>query len=210
MVISDSSFGSARIVLMFSASSSASLPRRIVPLMGQVSTRIPFAFLSARTNISGDAPTSHSSSPKLMQKPYGEGFRCCRRVKTALGLSVHGSRKVWDRTASKRSPRANFCFATSTSEANSPGWNSRFEIPSGISDRPWKGTSVVVPSRPLVQQTPPPSPNSLNTKSYFMVHACWPTWLTTRSSSGMYSTRSRAPGSRFWCMVAFSNWKHRS
>ena len=46
---------------MFSASSSGSLPRGIVPAIGQVSTRSPVT----RTYISGDAPTRHSPSPRL-------------------------------------------------------------------------------------------------------------------------------------------------
>lgn len=57
------------IFLMFSASSRASRPRQIVPEIGQVSTRHPFALCSTRTNISGEAPTRYSFSPRLSKKP---------------------------------------------------------------------------------------------------------------------------------------------
>src|ERR1039457_6257664 len=55
MVSSDSSLAELSSVRMFAASSSGSAPRRIVPEIGQVSTRSPVT----RTYISGDAPTRH-------------------------------------------------------------------------------------------------------------------------------------------------------
>mmetsp|Transcript_39807 Transcript_39807/g.112494 ORF Transcript_39807/g.112494 Transcript_39807/m.112494 type:complete len:234 (+) Transcript_39807:1207-1908(+) len=207
IVISDSSFGSVRICLMFCASSRAFLPRRIVPLMGHVSTRRPWRFFSTRTNISGEAPTRNSSLPRLMRKPYGDGLRFWRRWKSSLGGSRQGSRKVWDSTASKRSPRANFSLALSTSLANSPGWNSRQATSAGISDRGWKGTSAPPRARPFVEHIPL---GSLKTKSYLTRQACWLWWLMTRRLSGMYITRSRCSGSRCWCIFTFSNWNARS
>ena len=47
------------------ASPMASRPRAIVPEIGQVSTRRP----SERTNISGDAATRNSPSPRLISAP---------------------------------------------------------------------------------------------------------------------------------------------
>mmetsp|Transcript_47538 Transcript_47538/g.133828 ORF Transcript_47538/g.133828 Transcript_47538/m.133828 type:complete len:218 (+) Transcript_47538:1160-1813(+) len=184
MVISDSSFGSARMVLMFSASSKASLPLRIVPLMGQVSTRRPLAFFSTRTNISGEAPTKHSSSPRFITKPYGDGLRSWRRLKIVLGSEGHGSRKVCESTASKRSPRANFSFATSTILAKCPGSYSRRGTPSGISRRLWNGVEAPSRGRPLVDKMPAAEPLPKQ-KSYLMRQACLPTWLITSKSSGM-------------------------
>ena len=61
MVSSDSSFAEPSSVAMFAASSSGSVPRAIVPEIGQVSTRSPVT----RTYISGDAPTRYSPSPRL-------------------------------------------------------------------------------------------------------------------------------------------------
>ena len=65
IVSSDSSFSELSSALICSASSIALPPRRIVPEIGQVSTRRP----STRTNISGDAPTRYSPSPRFMKKP---------------------------------------------------------------------------------------------------------------------------------------------
>src|SRR5450756_2124409 len=61
MVSSDSSFADPSSVAMFTASSSGTAPRAIVPEIGQVSTRSP----CTRTYISGDAPTRYSPSPRL-------------------------------------------------------------------------------------------------------------------------------------------------
>ena len=61
MVSSDSSLAELSSSRMFSASARGSAPRRIVPEIGQVSTRSPLT----RTYISGEAPTRHSSSPRL-------------------------------------------------------------------------------------------------------------------------------------------------
>mmetsp|Transcript_100904 Transcript_100904/g.291829 ORF Transcript_100904/g.291829 Transcript_100904/m.291829 type:complete len:217 (-) Transcript_100904:764-1414(-) len=183
MVISDSSFGSARMVLMFSASSKASLPRLIVPLIGHVSTRSPCALLSTRTNISGDAPTRNSSSPRFIRKPYGDGFRSCKRLKIVLGNDSQGSRKVCESTASKRSPRANFSLATSTIFAKWPGSYSRRRTPSGISFRLWNGVEEPSLGRSFVDSIPDEPP--LKQKSYFIRHACLATWLITNRSSGM-------------------------
>ena len=61
MVSSDSSLAELSSSRMFSASPRGSAPRRIVPEIGQVSTRSPLT----RTYISGEAPTRHSSSPRL-------------------------------------------------------------------------------------------------------------------------------------------------
>ena len=92
IVSSLSSFLLVRISLMRSASSSASAPRRIVPEMGHVSTRIPFCgVVSQRTNISGDAPTKCSDSPKLMTNMYGEGLRSRNRAKISDGGAAQGS-----------------------------------------------------------------------------------------------------------------------
>ena len=71
MVSSDSSLAELSSERMFSASSSGSLPRRMVPEIGQVSTRFPVT----RTYISGDAPTRHSPSPRLKKNSYGAGLR---------------------------------------------------------------------------------------------------------------------------------------
>mmetsp|Transcript_11356 Transcript_11356/g.26197 ORF Transcript_11356/g.26197 Transcript_11356/m.26197 type:complete len:286 (-) Transcript_11356:950-1807(-) len=94
IVISDSSLGSVRILRMFSASSRASFPLRMVPLIGQVSHLIPFWFFSTRTNISGEAPTNHSPWPKLIVKPYGDGFLSFSNANISLGGAAAGSRKV--------------------------------------------------------------------------------------------------------------------
>ena len=75
MVSSDSSFAESSSVRMFSASSSGSPPRAIVPAIGQVSTRSPVT----RTYISGDAPTRYSPSPRLKKNSYGAGLRCRSR-----------------------------------------------------------------------------------------------------------------------------------
>ena len=61
---------------MFAASSSGSVPRAIVPEIGQVSTRSPVT----RTYISGDAPTRCSAvpfgpAPRLNRNSYGAGLR---------------------------------------------------------------------------------------------------------------------------------------
>ncbi len=71
MVSSDSSLAELSSDRMFSASSSGSVPRRMVPEIGQVSTRSPVT----RTYISGDAPTRHSPSPRLKKNSYGAGLR---------------------------------------------------------------------------------------------------------------------------------------
>src|ERR1039457_3691641 len=70
-VSSDSSLAELSSARMFAASSSGSAPRRIVPEIGQVSTRSPVT----RTYISGDAPTRHSPSPRLNRNSYGAGLR---------------------------------------------------------------------------------------------------------------------------------------
>ena len=75
MVSSDSSLAELSSVRMFSASSSGSVPRAIVPEIGQVSTRSPVT----RTYISGDAPTRYSPSPRLKKNSYGAGLRCRSR-----------------------------------------------------------------------------------------------------------------------------------
>jgi hypothetical protein len=95
----------------------ASLPRRIVPEIGHVSTRRP----STRTYISGEAPIRYSSSPRFMRKPYGAGLRTRSRPNTLAGESTADSKKVWPGTTSKRSPRRNDSFAVRTTAAYSPG-----------------------------------------------------------------------------------------
>ena len=65
MVSSDSSFSEFSSVRIWRASAIGSAPRRMVPEIGQVSTLFP----STRTNISGEAPTRYSCSPRLMKKP---------------------------------------------------------------------------------------------------------------------------------------------
>ena len=64
MVSSLSSFFELSSLRICSLSEIASSPRRIVPEIGQVSTRRPLT----RTNISGEAPTRYSRWPRLMKK----------------------------------------------------------------------------------------------------------------------------------------------
>ena len=72
MVSSDSSLFELSSVRICSASLDGSPPRAIVPEIGHVSTRSPLT----RTNISGEAPTRYSPSPRLKRNPYGAGFPC--------------------------------------------------------------------------------------------------------------------------------------
>ena len=113
MVSSLSSLGEESSALICSASSSASWPRRIVPEIGQVSTRRP----STRTNISGEAPTRYSPSPRWIRNPYGEGLRTRRRRKISAGEAAAGSANVCDSTTSNRSPRRNASRAVRTAAA---------------------------------------------------------------------------------------------
>jgi hypothetical protein len=65
MVSSDSSFLELSSLMICSASPIASAPRLIVPEIGQVSMRRP----SERTNISGEAATRNSPSPRFISAP---------------------------------------------------------------------------------------------------------------------------------------------
>ena len=65
MLSSNSSFSEFSNCRICSASPIASTPRAIVPEIGQVSTRRP----SERTNISGEADTRNSPSPRLISAP---------------------------------------------------------------------------------------------------------------------------------------------
>mmetsp|Transcript_22152 Transcript_22152/g.87883 ORF Transcript_22152/g.87883 Transcript_22152/m.87883 type:complete len:330 (+) Transcript_22152:1056-2045(+) len=128
IVSSDSSFAELRRSRTCEASSMASSPRSIVPDIGHVSTRSSprSATRSTRTNISGDAPTRNSRSPKFMTKPYGAGFRWRSSRNTADGdVEDASTRHCWERTTSKRLPALNSFFASATISANSPGAMSR-------------------------------------------------------------------------------------
>jgi len=104
--------------------------------MGHVSTRIPIlsvselSFLlsassmevvSHRTNISGEAPTRYSASPRLIKNPYGDGFLADSRRNNVEGgvAESNFSRKVCERTASNKSPTLNSSFAFRTELVNS-------------------------------------------------------------------------------------------
>jgi len=62
---SNSSFFEFKSCLICSASPMASTPRAMVPEIGQVSIRRP----SERTNISGEADTRNSPSPRFISAP---------------------------------------------------------------------------------------------------------------------------------------------
>ncbi len=110
IVSSDSSLAEFSSATICAASPIASLPRAIVPEIGQVSTRSP----STRTYISGEAPTRYSASPRLIRKPYGDGLRSRSRRNSSDGGDGHGSTNVWPGTTSKRSPRLNASRARRT------------------------------------------------------------------------------------------------
>ncbi len=65
MLSSNSSFSEFKSWRICSASPIASVPRAIVPEIGQVSTLRP----SERTNISGEAETRNSPSPRFISAP---------------------------------------------------------------------------------------------------------------------------------------------
>jgi len=90
IVSSASSLVEFNKVRMRSASSTASSPREIVPLIGHVSMRRS----ATRTNISGEAATRNSPSPRLINAPYGAGFARCSSLNAALGKPFQGSAKT--------------------------------------------------------------------------------------------------------------------
>src|SRR5437899_1079818 len=103
IVSSDSSFSELSSRWICAASPSGSSPRAIVAEIGQVSTRSP----STLTYISGEAPTTYSSAPRLKRKPYGAGLRSRSRRNSSDGGIAHGSKKGCPGTTSTRSPRRN-------------------------------------------------------------------------------------------------------
>src|SRR5690606_25015929 len=90
IVSSLSSFLELSSLRICSESEIASSPRRMVPEIGQVSTRLPLT----RTNISGEAPMRYSPPPRLMKNEYGEGLIFFRRRLICDGLETHRSKNI--------------------------------------------------------------------------------------------------------------------